>query len=263
MTRPSCDEGSRTSTFCSTNEAGTATSPRFSAAANTSALVNRPPLPVPLRREVSTFSSSTMRRTAGERTCEATDLSSGSLEALDPSPVAAGFFSPGASLAGADFESSIVATTSPIFTSWPSGTFVSSTPACSATISVETLSVSSVNKASPALTYSPDFLCQTDTTPLEMDSPTAGILTSALMDNRNYAQSSAWSNSIGRLRPAVAGLRRAKEVGRQRSEIPNPQSAAIHSLGRCSFSHFVKASSWDFSQRNRSVKSPADLSGTN
>ena len=44
-------------------------------------------------------------------------------------------------------------------------------------------SVSSVNKASPALTYSPDFLCQTETTPLVIDSPTAGIFTSTLMSS--------------------------------------------------------------------------------
>jgi hypothetical protein len=51
-------------------------------------------------------------------------------------------------------------------------------PAFSATISVETLSVSSVKRASPSFTNSPDFLCQAETTPLVIDSPTEGILTS-------------------------------------------------------------------------------------
>src|SRR5437764_7060350 len=81
-------------------------------------------------------------------------------------------------------ESSIVATTSPIFTSCPSGTLVSSTPAFCATISVETLSVSRVKSGSPSFTNSPDFLCQTETTPLVIDSPTAGIFTSmAMLEN--------------------------------------------------------------------------------
>src|SRR5438034_5853967 len=84
----------------------------------------------------------------------------------------------------------MVATTSPILTSWPSGTFVSSRPAFSATISVETLSVSSVKSGSPSLTNSPDFLCQTDTTPLVIDSPTAGILTSIAMRGNYISQSS-------------------------------------------------------------------------
>src|SRR5437870_3164929 len=82
---------------------------------------------------------------------------------------------------GGCFESSIVATTSPIFTSWPSDTLVSSTPDFSATISVETLSVSSAKSGSPSFTNSPDFLCQAETTPLVMDSPTAGIFTSMAM----------------------------------------------------------------------------------
>ena len=59
----------------------------------------------------------------------------------------------------------------------------------SATISVETFSVSRVKSASPAFTKSPDFLCQTETTPLEIDSPTAGILTSMLISVVQYAQS--------------------------------------------------------------------------
>ena len=57
---------------------------------------------------------------------------------------------------------------------------MSSTPDISAAISVETLSVSRVKSASPALTKSPDFLCQTETIPLVIDSPTAGIFTSTL-----------------------------------------------------------------------------------
>src|SRR2546421_10017649 len=78
-------------------------------------------------------------------------------------------------------ESSITATTSPIFTSWPSGTFVSSTPDFSATISVETLSVSRAKSGSPSFTNSPDFLCQAETTPLVTDSPTDGTLTSIII----------------------------------------------------------------------------------
>src|SRR5712692_6356022 len=138
-----------------------------------------------------------MRRTAGE--------SGPGAGGVDPGPrsapkafgaathfvASAAFFSAGSDLAGAVFESSMVATTSPIFTSWPSGTIVSSTPGVSAVISVETLSVSRVKSASPALTKSPDFLCQTETTPLEIDSPTAGIFTSMAMTRLHYAQSMA------------------------------------------------------------------------
>src|SRR2546428_12920032 len=75
-------------------------------------------------------------------------------------------------------------------------------PAVSAAISVETLSLSRVKSASPALTKSPDFLCQTETTPLEIDSPTAGIFTSTLMSRLHYAQSIA------------AGLKQKKRRGR-------------------------------------------------
>src|SRR6266581_8534084 len=82
----------------------------------------------------------------------------------------------------------MIATISPIFTSWPSAAFVSRTPDFSATISVETFSVSRVKSASPASTKSPDFLCQTETTPLEIDSPTAGIFTSMLMSGLQYSQ---------------------------------------------------------------------------
>ena len=118
------------------------------------------------------FSSVVRRFTAGERT-------SAFGERLAAGFGGSGFGSSQARsrvcfFAGAVAWSSIMATTSPIFTSWPSSTFVSSTPAFSAVISVETLSVSRVNSASPASTYSPDFLCQTETTPLSMDSPTGG-----------------------------------------------------------------------------------------
>src|SRR5438477_7940177 len=88
----------------------------------------------------------------------------------------------------------MIATISPIFTSWPSAAFVSSTPAFSATISVETLSVSRVKSASPGFTKSPDFLCQTETTPLEIDSPTAGIFTSTLMTDYTMRKVECWSN---------------------------------------------------------------------
>ena len=127
-------------------------------------------LPVPLIFAGSSFSSVVIRLTAGERTS--------ALDERLPADLAAGAGSLGGAgwaLAGAVASSSITATTSPIFTSWPSSTLVSRTPAFSAVISVETLSVSRVRSASPASTYSPDFLCQTETTPLSMDSPTAGI----------------------------------------------------------------------------------------
>src|SRR5438874_12252354 len=169
-----------------------------------------------------------MRRTAGERTVVAigdSALPRLALTATGSFPSAASFSGSGAFLVSSGsfffsgafsaffasgvffsfsccFESSIVATTSPIFTSWPSGTFVSSKPPFSATISVETLSVSSVKSGSPSFTNSPDFLCQTETTPLVIDSPTAGIFTSMAM-LENY--------------PASAGLieRRVRATFRQ------------------------------------------------
>ncbi len=142
-------------------------------------------MPLPVRLAIGRFSSSTIRRTAGESTSAFGDF-------FSPLIGAAARFGSGlsstlagmatvAAASGSAADSSIRATTSPIFTSCPSATRVSNTPDFSATISVETLSVSSVRSGSPALTCSPDFLCQTETTPLEMDSPTAGILTSMLI----------------------------------------------------------------------------------
>src|SRR5438552_1773833 len=213
-------------------------SPRSSTAANTSALVRRPLLPVPGIFSGSSFSSSTMCRTAGERGFSSSgggffslsstvfSTASGSLFFSTGSFFFSGgfsaFFASG-TFFSADrcFESSIVATTSPIFTSWPSGTLVSSTPALSATISVETLSVSSVKRVSPSFTNSPDFLCQAETTPLVMDSPTAGIFTSMAM-RENYA--------------APAGLieRRGRDVFRQPVQLdrlsPNCQAQACYLL---------------------------------
>ena len=165
--------------------------PRSCTAASTSPFVRRPPFPVPVRWAVCSFSSSTIRRTAGDKAAAFGDFFSpligasvrlGSGFSLTSSGVATVAV---AAVAGA--EGSIVATTSPIFTSWPSVAIVFKTPALSAAISVETLSVSRVKRMSPALTCSPSFLCQTETTPLEMDSPTAGILTSMLMDALQYA----------------------------------------------------------------------------
>src|SRR5207248_4283687 len=143
------------------------------------------PLPLPRISWGSSFSSVTIRRAAGERTVE--DFSAGaSLETSFFSAAPSGFLSDFPLLA---LPSSMVATISPIFTSAPSATRVWSTPSFSALISVETLSVSRVKSGSPALTCSPDFLCQTETTPLEMDSPTAGTFTSMLMKALHYAQS--------------------------------------------------------------------------
>ncbi len=157
---------------------------RFCAAANASPLVSRPSLPLPLIFSGSSFSSATTRRTAG-------DMTSGDFFAA----VGTGLVSPLSldGLASSGFAalpepSSITATTSPIFTSAPSATRVCRTPSFSAVISVETLSVSRVKSASPALTWSPDFLCQTETTPLVIDSPTAGTFTSVLMKALHYAQ---------------------------------------------------------------------------
>src|SRR5437588_2269706 len=212
--------------------------PRSSSAANTLALVRRPLLPVPGIFSGSSFSSSTMCRTAGERGFSSSgggffspsstvfSTASGSLFFSTGSFFFSGgfsaFFASGTFFsAGRSFESSIVATTSPIFTSWPSGTLVSSRPAFSATISVETLSVSSVKSVSPSFTNSPDFLCQAETTPLVMDSPTAGIFTSMAM-RENYA--------------APAGLieRRGRDVFRQSVQLdrlsPNCQAQACYLL---------------------------------
>src|SRR5438067_2738287 len=211
--------------------------PRPSTAANTSALVRRPSWPVPEIFAGASLSSSTRRRTAGERgfsfsggafsLCStvfsaASGCFSFSSGAFFFSGGFSAFFSSGTFFSsGRCFESSIVATTSPIFTSWPSGTLVSSTPALSATISVETLSVSSVKRISPSFTNSPDFLCQTETTPLVMDSPTAGIFTSMAM-RENYA--------------APAGLieRRGRDVFRQPVQLdrlsPNCQAQACYLL---------------------------------
>jgi hypothetical protein len=145
-----------------------------------------------------------MRRTAGEKTAAGVadpGLPRPALAAILSFSSSPFFCASGSFFSSSDFvsfsggfsffssggasDSSIVATTSPIFTSWPWSTLVSSTPAFSATISVETLSVSSVKRASPAFTKSPDFLCQTETTPLVIDSPTAGILTSMAMEQPN------------------------------------------------------------------------------
>ena len=94
--------------------------------------------------------------------------------------------------------SSIVPTTSPIFTSEPAVTLMRSVPAFSAVISVETLSVSRVRRASPAVTASPSFLCQMERRPLVMDSPTAGILISRDMRKfriRILKMNAAWGGS--------------------------------------------------------------------
>src|SRR5262249_33469960 len=168
---------------------------RASTAVSASALIRRPPGPVPAILSGSRFSSSTTRRTAGE------SVAAGAADSgLPPStpPItgsaffggsgcfafpSGAFFFPFSSLfsSGVRFESSITAITSPIFTSWPSGTFVSSRPDFSATTSVETLSVSSAKSASPSFTNSPDFLCQAETTPLVTDSPTDGTFTSMII----------------------------------------------------------------------------------
>ena len=163
---------------------------RLCAALSASAFVTRPPFPLPRISCGSSFSSVTTRRAAGESASEDTAEEAG---------CPADFSADGAdlvSLFGAvDFASlavsSIVATTSPIFTSAPCATMVCKTPSRSAVISVETLSVSRVKSGSPAFTSSPDFLCQTETIPLSIDSPTAGIFTSMLMKTLHYAESIA------------------------------------------------------------------------
>jgi hypothetical protein len=89
---------------------------------------------------------------------------------------------------GAILESSIIATDFADTASRPSAALVSSTPAfqphfCGNLVGLE------IKSASPGFTKSPDFLCQTETTPVEIDSPTAGILTSMLISGLQYAQS--------------------------------------------------------------------------
>ena len=86
-----------------------------------------------------------------------------------------------AAFAGAAAPASMVATTSPIFTSAPACALMRNVPAASAVISVETLSVSRVSSASPLLTASPSFFNHAEIMPLVTDSPTAGIFTSRLI----------------------------------------------------------------------------------
>ena len=202
--------------------------PRSCTTASTSSFVRRPPSPVPRIFSASSFSSSTMRRTAGESVVvpmsrddsgplRSTAAATGSFFSVGFFDGSASFLCSGAFFDGASFfcsagcfESSIVATTSPIFTSCPSGTFVSRVPAFSATISVETLSVSSVKSGSPSLTKSPDFLCQAETTPLVIDSPTAGIFTSMTMRENYPASAGLIERRVrDRLRQQTACLARA------------------------------------------------------
>src|SRR4029077_4797968 len=102
--------------------------------------------------------------------------------------------------------------TSAIFSSRPSAALGLRTPSVSATISVETLSVSRVKRGSPFFTCSPDFLCQTETTPLENDSPTAGIFTCTLIarlhKRKPPRESNAKSFHPTIQVPVVAGCRR-------------------------------------------------------
>src|SRR5215469_6269402 len=154
-----------------------------------------------------------MRRTAGERGFSTIVLSA-SVSLLVSGD---GFFFSGA-LSGfcsgtCCLESSISAMISPILTSCPSGTFVSSTPDFSATISVETLSVSSAKSGSPSFTKSPDFLCQAETTPLVTDSPTDGTFTSII---------------IAEIYPACAGpTQRRGRGGFRQQEADSPSSAFV------------------------------------
>ncbi len=165
---------------------GSGTASRFCAAANASPLVSRPSLPLPLIFSGSSFSSATTRRTAGDMSIGR--FFRGGRDWLSAVAVSLAALGSAAGFAALPEPSSITATTSPIFTSAPSATRVCRTPSFSAVISVETLSVSKVKSASPALTWSPDFLCQTETTPLVIDSPTAGTFTSVLMKALHYAQ---------------------------------------------------------------------------
>ena len=187
---------------------------RFCAAASASPFVRRPPLPVPVIFAGSSFSSSTMRRTAGESA-----ISVGRIRRLRR---------PRSATAATGFA---LARPSPC--SWvpPRLRLIHQsllrlrrfsppdlrqpwslrTPSVSATISVETLSVSRVKSGSPAFTYSPDFLCQTETMPLEIDSPTAGIFTSTLIARLHKRKPPCESNAKSFHRtiqaPVVAGCR--------------------------------------------------------
>ncbi|MEZ5317361.1 MAG: hypothetical protein R2752_08185 [Vicinamibacterales bacterium] len=115
---------------------------------------------------------------------------------VEPGEGAAGAagFEPGEAAAGAA-PSSMVPSTSPIFTSAPSAWAMDfRTPAFGAATSTSTLSVSSSTSASPAATASPSCLSQRATRASTIDSPTSGtmMLTAMMLRYR---------------RPAIAGRR--------------------------------------------------------
>ena len=142
--------------------------PRFCAAASASAFVTRPPGPVPEIFAGSRCSSSTIRLTAGERVSPSGVflfllfsllLRLFLRERIEVRVLALFLFSFPALRRRASFLRIIDRRDD--FADFHFltfvGTIVSSTPAVSAAISVETLSVSRVKSASPALTKSPDF----------------------------------------------------------------------------------------------------------
>ena len=91
----------------------------------------------------------------------------------------------GAGVAGAlDADAApslILATTVPMATSSPSGVRICRVPSCSASSSVDTLSVSRVTRTSPFETASPSALCHWATFAEVTDSPAFGMITSNAM----------------------------------------------------------------------------------
>ena len=125
-TRPSWAAGASDSTGPATSVAGLASvsvrsgAPRFCVTASASPLVMRPPFPVPEIFAGSSFSSSTMRRTAGESAISAGGVGNSGRprSATAATEVCSGApFSLFVGAAPAALDSSISATTSPIFTS--------------------------------------------------------------------------------------------------------------------------------------------------
>ncbi len=149
-------------------EGALATARPASAAASMSPLETRPPLPEPAMVAGSMPVSTASRRTAGDCSC---DASRG--EGTPPTAAAAGA-TPAA-------DSSIDATTWPIFTSAPASILMEICPAASAAPSAVILSVSSSNSAWSFLTRSPSLTYHLASTPVVMDSPIEGILTSIAM----------------------------------------------------------------------------------
>lgn len=121
-------------------------------------------------------------------------VDAGAASALAGAGVVAGAAVSGAGVAGAleaaAAPSVILATTVPIATSSPSGVRICRVPSCSASSSVDTLSVSRVTRTSPFETASPSALCHWATFAEVTDSPAFGMITSNAMNLLGYKNSS-------------------------------------------------------------------------